>query len=192
MAKILLKIYLILSLLLAADITACFFFRVSLRGYYADIILFWLWFFGCISVIVVFWKKIGAKLLLAAMFTALILSMLPMGLPFYALVFATTPAGLWMDRDLNGSYRAQIVSYSVMVPPWLQITEKNGPFEKQILQCSDSQLQDHHIDAKIRNSKDIIFEKETDSTITLILFYGGPDQTLTFSKATGKILDHIK
>lgn len=47
-----------------------------------------------------------------------------MGLFFYAFIFSSTPAGLWMNKDLNENYRAQIVSYSVMVPPMLQIVEK--------------------------------------------------------------------
>ena len=47
-----------------------------------------------------------------------------MGLFFYAFIFSSTPAGLWMNKDLNENYRTQIVSYSVMVPPMLQIVEK--------------------------------------------------------------------
>ncbi|MDR2235903.1 MAG: hypothetical protein LBE92_07245 [Chryseobacterium sp.] len=189
MAKMILKIYLVLSLLLAADIAAYVFYKISLRGYYADIILFWLWISGSIAIVIAFWKKLWAKLFLGTMISGLILSMLPMGLPFYFLVFATTPAGLWMSKDLSKDYRAQIVSYSVMVPPWLQVIQKTGPFEKEILQCRDSQLQNDQMEVRIRNSKDIIFEKETDSTITLTLFYGGPNTILTFDKATGKILD---
>ena len=71
-----------------------------------------------------FWKKILAKLFLGAIILALILSMAPMGLLFYAFILSSTPFGLWMEKDLNKDYRAQIVSYSVMTPPWLQIIEK--------------------------------------------------------------------
>lgn len=188
MKKYLLKIYFTLSLLLVADIAVYFLYKISLRGYYADIILFWLWFFGSIFVIIVYWKKLLAKLFLGAIILAFILSMLPMGLFFYAFIFSSTPAGLWMNKDLNENYRAQIVSYSVMVPPLLQIVEKKGLFEKQIIQCTDSELRDRNLDISIRNSKDLILQKDTDRTIILTLFYGGPNTTLTFDKATGKLI----
>lgn len=188
MKKYLLKIYLTLSLLLVADIAAYCLYKISLRGYYADIILFWLWFFTSILVIIVYWKKLLAKLFLGAIILALILSMAPMGLLFYAFILSTSPFGLWMEKDLNKDYRAQIVSYSVMVPPMLQIIEKKGLLEKQIIQCTDSELRDRNIDVSIRNSKDLILQKDTDHTITLTLFYGGPNTTLTFDKATGKLI----
>lgn len=110
-----------------------------------------------------------------------------MGLFFYAFIFSSTPAGLWMNKDLNENYRAQIVSYSVMVPPMLQIVEKKGLFEKQIIQCTDSELRDRNLEVSIRNSKDLILQKDTDRSITLTLFYG-TNTTLTFDKATGKLI----
>lgn len=82
-----------------------------------------------------------------------------MGLFFYAFIFSSTPAGLWMNKDLNENYRTQIVSYSVMVPPMLQIVEKKGLFEKQIIQCTDSELRDRNLEVSIRNSKDLILQK---------------------------------
>lgn len=65
---------------------------------------------------------------------------------------------------------------------------KKGLIEKQIIQCTDSELRDKNLDVSIRNSKDMILEKESDSTITLTLFYGGFNTTLTFDKATGKLI----
>ncbi|RQO66511.1 hypothetical protein DBR43_28125 [Pedobacter sp. KBW06] len=187
MRKTILKAYGVISLLLVADIIAYCFYKISLRGYYSDVTLFWLWFFGSIAVIVLFWKKLMAKLLLGAMVLALIVSILPMMLPFFALVFSTTPFGLRMTKDLNENYRAQIAGYSVMAYPVLQIIEKRGIIEKQVFQCDDSQLPDHY-DLKIRSAKDIIFDQETDQTLSITLFYGGPNIRLTFDKSTGKIL----
>lgn len=40
---------------------------------------------------------------------------------------------------------------------------------------------------KISEVKDIIFETETDSTITLVLFYGQPNKTLIFDKVTNRL-----
>lgn len=174
--------------MLAADIAAYYFYNISLRGYYGDVILFWIWFFSSIAIIILFWKKIMAKLLLGIMVLALGLSILPMAIPFYALVFSATPFGLWMNKDLNENYRAQIVGYSVMAPPVLQIIEKKGIFEKQVFQCKDTELLNDTPNVKIRYAKDIIFGNETGSTLTLTLFYGGPNKILMFDKVTRNII----
>jgi cellulose synthase/poly-beta-1,6-N-acetylglucosamine synthase-like glycosyltransferase len=155
--KAILKAYSAISLVLVADMVAYYFYRISLNGYYSDVILFWLWLFGSIAIVILFWKKIIAKLLLGAMILALVGSILPMALPFFALVFSTTPFGLRLNKDLNKNYRAQIVGYSVMAYPVLQIIEKKGIVEQQIIQCDDSQLPDNNLELKIRSAKDIIF-----------------------------------
>ena len=96
----LLIIYFILSFLLVTDIMMYALYRISLRGYYADIILFWLWFLGSITVIIVFEKDTG-QIVLGAIILALILSMAPMGLLFYAFILSSTPFGLWMEKTLT-------------------------------------------------------------------------------------------
>jgi len=161
--------------------------QMSLRGYYSDVILFWLWFATSFVVIVVFWKKIMAKLLLGGILLAIILSILPMMLPFYAFLFSTTSLGLVMDKNLNEKYRAQIVGYSVMTTPWLEVIEKQGIIERRIFKSTDFDLMNDNPNIKIRTAKDIIFNNETDSTMTLTLFYGGPNKTITFNKKTGSI-----
>lgn len=186
--KITLRLYLILSLIFVLNCVLYYFKQISLRGYYSDVIVFWLWLFMSFVIIIVFWKKIMAKLLLAGLILALIASIIPMMIPFYALVFSTTPLGLMQDKNLNDKYRAQIVGYSVMTSPWLEVMEKKGLFEKRMFKCHDSQLESDNMDIKIRTAKDIIFQGETDSTLTLTLFYGGPNKTLTFEKTTGNIV----
>ncbi|MCP2028034.1 hypothetical protein L1276_003202 [Flavobacterium sp. HSC-32F16] len=128
-----------------------------------------------------------AKLLLAALVLTLVFSIIPMMIPFYALVLSTTPFGLNMYKNLNEKYRAQIVGYSVMTSPWLEVIEKKGIIEKRIFKCTDSQLMNDNLEVKIRTAKNIIFNNETDSTITLTLFYAGPSKTFTFNKKTGNI-----
>ncbi|AOM80975.1 hypothetical protein [Pedobacter steynii] len=189
MRNTILKIYILISILLLANMSLYFFYKISLRGYYSDVILFWFWFFGSITIVVIFWKKVLAKLLLAMIVLSLILSILPMAIPFFAFIFSTTPFGLWLDKNLNQRYRAQIVGYSVMAHPVLQVIEKRGVFEKQVFQCDDSQLLNDNPDVKIRQAKDIIFNHETDTTLSLTLFYGGPNKKLTFSKASGNIIE---
>lgn len=187
-SRIILRLYLILSSLLALDCLLYFNRLISLRGYYSDVILYWLWFLTSFVVIVVFWKKIMAKLLLAGIILAIILSILPLMMPFYAWILSTTSLGLMIDKNLNEKYRAQIVSYSAMAPPWLEVIEKHGLLEKRILKSTDYQLMNDDLNIKIRTAKDIIFNHETDSTLTLTLFYGGPNKTITFNKNNGEVL----
>ena len=187
-SRIILRVYLILSSLFALDCLLYFNRLISLRGYYSDVVLYWLWFLTSFVVIVVFWKKITAKLLLAGIILAIILSILPLMMPFYAWILSTTSLGLMIDKNLNEKYRAQIVSYSAMAPPWLEVIEKHGLLEKRILKSTDYQLMNDDLNIKIRTAKDIIFNHETDSTLTLTLFYGGPNKTITFNKNTGEVL----
>lgn len=187
--RITLRLYLIISLIFGLNCFFYYFKQISLRGYYSDVTLFWLWLFMSFVIIVVFWKKIMAKLLLAALLLTLVFSIIPMMIPFYAILLSTTPLGLMANKNLNEKYRAQIVEYSAMTPPWLEVMEKNGLIEKRIFKCTDSQIMSDNFDIKIRTAKDIIFKSETDSTLTLTLFYGGPNKTLTFDKKTGKIID---
>lgn len=129
-----------------------------------------------------------AKLLLAGIISTIILSILPLMMPFYAWILSTTSLGLMIDKNLNKKYRAQIVSYSAMAPPWLEVIEKHGLLEKRIIKSTDYQLRNDNMNIKIRTAKDIIFNTETDSTLTLTLFYGGPNKTITFNKNTGNII----
>lgn len=187
-STLVLRVYLILSLLLALDCLLYYFKFISLRGYYSDVVLYWLWFVTSFVVIVMFWKKLMAKLLLTGIILTIVLSILPMMIPFYAWILSTTSLGLLIDKNLNENYRAQIVGYSVMAPPWLEVIEKHGLLEKRILKSTDYQLMNDDTNAKIRFAKDIIFRNETDSTLTLTLFYGGPNKTITLDKTTGNII----
>lgn len=130
-STLVLRVYLILSLLLALDCLLYYFKFISLTGYYSDVVLYWLWFVTSFVVIVMFWKKLMAKLLLTGIILTIVLSILPMMIPFYAWILSTTSLGLLIDKNLNENYRAQIVGYSVMAPPWLEVIEKHGLLEKE-------------------------------------------------------------
>ncbi|KFC21306.1 hypothetical protein [Epilithonimonas lactis] len=190
-----LYIFILLSILLVADCIAYYFYQISLAGYYSDIILLWLWLLMSLVVIVLFWKKILAKVFLGLMVVTLVLSIAPMGLPFYTFILSMTSAGLRLDKDLNDKYRGQIVGYGVMVYPWLEIIEKHGLLERKILECTEMQLEafgKERIDVKfetqlspdlkISEAKDLFLKSETDSTIAITIFYGGPNKTITFDK----------
>lgn len=185
--KILLRIYFIICVLFALDCLLYYFKEISLRGYYSDVVLSWLWLISSFVIIIVFWKKLLAKLLLAAITITFAISIIAMMMPFFALLLSSTSLGLYLNKDLNKNYRAQIVGYSAMGHPWLEIIEKKGILEKRIIKCTDSQLMDDNLNIKIRTAKDIFFKSETDNTLTLTLFYGGPNKTITFDKNTGNI-----
>jgi len=199
--KIVFYIFLILSILLLADCLAYYNYEISLAGYYSDVILFWLWLATSLAVIVLFWRKILAKVFLGIIVLALILSILPMALPFYTFMLSMTSAGLKIDKELSDGYRARIVGYSVMAHPWLAVIEKKGLLEKKVIECTEMQLEafnkdriDVKYDAQLRpelrisEAKDLLLEKETDSTISIVLFYGGPNKTLTFNKINNRLI----
>jgi len=181
-------LYIIITLLLGIDMLAYYLEKISLIGYYSDVILFWMWLGLTIIVIVIFWKKILAKIMLSGLILGLICSILPMMLPFYTLVLSMSSFGLRMTKDLNENYRAQIVGYSVLSPPWLEIIEKKGIIEKRVFSCTDNALNNDGTTIRIGSAKDIIFSSETDKTLRITLFYGGANKTITFDKTTGKMI----
>lgn len=183
--KIILRVYFSICALFVLNCVLYYFQEISLRGYYSDVVLSWLWLLSSFVIIIVFWKKLLAKLFLATILITFALSIIAMMLPFYTLLLSSTSLGLFQNKNLNENYRAQIVGYGVMVQPWLEVIEKKGLFEKRIIKCTDSELMNDNLDIKIRTAKDILFKNETDSTLTLTLFYGGPNKTITFDKKTG-------
>ena len=185
--KIILRVYFIICAFFVLDCLLYYFKEISLRGYYTDVVLSWVWLISSFVIIIVFWKKLISKLFLATILVTFALSIIAMMLPFYALLLSSTSLGLYQNKDLNENYRAQIVGYGVMVQPWLEVIEKKGLFEKRIIKCTDSEIMNDNLDIKIRTAKDILFKNETDSTLTLTLFYGGPNKTITFDKKTGNI-----
>lgn len=185
--KIILRVYFIICAFFVLDCLLYYFKEISLRGYYTDVVLSWVWLISSFVIIIVFWKKLISKLFLAAILVTFALSIMAMMLPFYALLLSSTSLGLYQNKDLNENYRAQIVGYGVMVQPWLEVIEKKGLFEKRIIKCTDSEIMNDNLDIKIRTAKDILFKNETDSMLTLTLFYGGPNKTITFDKKTGNI-----
>lgn len=187
--KKLLRIYYIICALFVLDSLLYYFKEISLRGYYSDVVLSWLWLISNFVIIIVFWKKLLAKLLLAAITITFAISIMAMMMPFFALLLSSTSLGLHLNKDLNKNYRAQIVGYSAMGHPWLEIIEKKGILEKRIFKCTDYQLMDDNLNIKISTAKDIIFKSETNNTLTLTLFYGGPNKTITFDKKTGNVIE---
>lgn len=188
MKKNLLITYGILSMVGVLDLAFYYFYQISFAGYYSDVIIFWMWLLCTFTVIIIFWKKIAAKILLVMMILALVLSILPMMLPFFSVFFSMTPFGLRMKKNLNENYRVQIVGYSVMIGPWLEIIEKKGIFEKRVSKISDIEFSNFDHQQRIGHAKDLYFKEETDSTVVITLFYGEPNFTLTINKNNGDLV----
>lgn len=201
MKKFLLYFFGISSVLLFADCVAYYFWKISYAGYYTDVVLFWMWLLSSLLLIIVFWKKGMVKLLLGSILLALVVSILPLMLPFYTIMLSMTSKGLYVDKSLNENYRAQIVGYSVMVTPWLEIIEKKGLFERKTMQCMEWNLEDFRMQhntlevdkplnhsLRISDAKNIILNKETDSTLVITLLYENHSKTLTFDKHTKKVV----
>lgn len=184
----LLNTYILTTLLVLLDALAYYTKKISLIGYYSDAILFWIWLALSLTVIIVYWKKIFAKILLSGFLLALIVSILPMMLPFYTMLLSMSSMGLKISKDLNKNFRAQIVGYSVLGHPWLEIIEKRGLLEKRIIICLDNEINDESTDFRLGATKDIIFNQETDKMLSLTLFYGGPNRLIIFDKTTGRII----
>lgn len=199
--KISLYLFILLTVLLTADCLLFYNHNISLAGYHSDIILFWSWLLSSLFVIVVYWKKLVAKVFLGLMVLAVVGSVLMMGLPLYSLMLSMTSAGLHLKKDLNEKYRAQIVGYGVMVHPWIEVIENQGLLEKVIYKTTEmdiERLKSEPINVKyeallrpemrISQAKNIVLEKETDSTFAITLFYGGPNKTIVFDKARKRLL----
>lgn len=183
-----LRVYLIIFFLLLTDIAAYFYFKYSLAGYYSDCVLIWIWFWYTIYIIISYRKKLLAKIYMALLLLGLVLSVIPMMLPISALLLSSSPYGLWLNKNLNDRYRVQIVGYSIMNGPGLQLIEKHGLLEKEVFSCFDQTIADDRTDVKIRHAKDVRFVGETDTSVTLTLFYGGPDKTISFDKKSGRVV----
>lgn len=195
-------IFILLSVLLVADCVLFYKFQMSLAGYHSDIILFWSWLLTSLFVIVVYWKKLIAKVFLGLMVLSLAGCVLMMGLPLYSLMLSMTSAGLHLKKNLNEKYRAQIVGYGVMTHPWIEVIEKQGLLEQVIYKTTEMDIERLKMEPinvkfeaqlqpelRISQAKNMILSKETDSTIAITLFYGGPNKTLTFDKTNKRLLE---
>lgn len=126
---------------------------------------------------------------LTALIVASILSILPMMLPFSTLILSMSSYGLQTDKKLNNSYRAQIVCYSAMSKPWLEIVENKGLFEKRIGIYREFDFDNNDDYFRIGDTKDIYLKKETDSSLTIELFRGGDNKIVTINKTNGKVVN---
>lgn len=186
--KILLIFFCVASFLLILDFGLYYNYFISFRGYYSDVILFWLWLILSFSVIIVFWKRILAKVYLGILGVGLVLTIIPMMIPFFALYLSMTSKGLIMEKNMDNQHRAQIVGYSVMGYPSFEILKKIGIFEKRIVSINNYdffEIEGEHI----KNTSSIDYVEETGCCFVFRFVYLDKISIVVIDKVSGKILD---
>ncbi|TDG36452.1 hypothetical protein EZJ43_08005 [Pedobacter changchengzhani] len=159
--------YIIISLLLIANVIGDSIYKLSIAGYWSDRILFWMWFFSTIYIIKIFWKKVLTKIYFGLLITGIILSILPMMIPFFAIVLSTTGGGLHFKKQITPEYRLQIVGYGVMGRPLMELVENRGLIEKRVANTNQHVAINDSTRIAIWSIQDAKFISETDSSMTI-------------------------
>lgn len=179
------KIYILLSLLLIADLIAEIFFKISLAGYWSDRVLFWIWFIFTIYIVFAYWTKRWTKIYFSVLIAGIVLSMLPMGIIFLGILTSITGKGLIYKKELTNNYRFQITAYGIMSRPINEIIENKGLFEKEIAnEPSDFEINDS-TSISNKSIKDVTLLKEDQDYI----YIKGTDGKLSTVKKFKKIKD---
>jgi len=195
-----LYLFILFSILLWTDMILYYNWNMSYTGYYSDVIIFWLWLISSIWLIFLYWKKLAAKIYMFSLLILLIGSIVYLMIPFYALISSMSSLGLKLNKDLTNKYRVQIVGYSILTKPHLEIIENKGIVEKRILTCDNSDLENYSSSLKqphgmdtipdyinISDLKDVKYLSEDNNSITLALVNEAFTKTITFDKSTKSI-----
>ena len=97
--------YIIISLLLLANVIGDLVYKFSIAEYWSNRILFWLWFFGTCYILIIYWKKLVTKIYFGILISGIILSILSMKIPFFTIMLSTTGGGLHFKKQITPAYR---------------------------------------------------------------------------------------
>ena len=178
--------YCVLSFLLVANIAGDLFYQISVAGYWSDRILFWLWFFSTIFILIKFWKKLVTKIYFGLLVVGLLLSVIPMMVPFFSIILSSTGEGLHFKKQITPEYRLQVVGYSIMGRPLIEITKNKGLLEKRIANTNRNIFINDSTEISFFNVKDARFLSETDSTIAIQFSDDELSGVLTIAKEINK------
>ncbi len=159
--------YIIVSLLLVANIAGDLFYQISVAGYWSDRILFWIWFVGTFYILKTYWKKLLTKVYFGLLIVGVILSILPMMVPFFAIFLSSTGKGVHLKKQITPEYRIQVVGYSIMGRPLLEIMNNKGLLEKRIANTNINVFINDSTEIRIWDIKEARFLNETDSSISI-------------------------
>ena len=165
------RIYLFISALIILNSSLYAFARMSFVGYWSDRILFWIWILTTLFVIIIFWKKLWTKIYFGLLVIGLILSILPMMLPFFSILLSATGKGRMNHFSLGNNLRLEIISYSIIGRPRIQVVKDGFLFDKIKLEDQDEIQKNDSTLLEIRDAKNAQLIKETDTSITVKYFF---------------------
>ena len=186
MNRKLLIAYCVISFLLVANIAGDLFYQISVAGYWKDRILFWLWFFSTFLILIKFWKKLLTKIYFGLLVVGVILSILPMMVPFFAIILSSTGEGLHFKKQITPEYRLQVVGYSIMGRPLIEIMKNKGLLEKRIANTNINVFINDSTEIRIWDIKDAKFLNETDSSIAIQFSADSLNGEMTITKEINK------
>lgn len=182
MKKILLSVHVLLSILLIGILFLWFSYKISLSGYWADLVVFWLWFISGLAYIIINFRNNRVKIYGLTWIVIVIITMIPQMIIFNWMTDIITGNDRLMYHELDEEVRCEIVKKGLLHD--LNITRKGGLFERQIFNYSFndstaiddnfSKIQDFNkmqllflsqdsLALKLSNEKDeIIFSKKID------------------------------
>ncbi|MEO5911337.1 MAG: hypothetical protein ABIP95_10640 [Pelobium sp.] len=159
--------YILISIFLLANVIGDALYQISVAGYWSDRILFWIWFFCTFFILIKFWKKLLTKIYFGLLVAGVILSILPMMVPFWAIVLSSTGQGVHLKKQITPEYRVQVVGYSIMGRPLIEVIKNKSLLEKRIANTNRNVFVNDSTEIRIWAIKDAKFISETDSSIAI-------------------------
>lgn len=129
--KMLLKIYIGLTILLVVDTTLYLYEGISLPGHFSDWILLWIWLVTTIIIVAFNVRKRWAKIYAMVLIVFTILTMLPMMIPFVT-IFAFAFNAPSVRYTVSNEIKLQEHSKSIISIPSIVATKSYGLYEKII------------------------------------------------------------
>jgi hypothetical protein len=131
-------------------------FGISLKGYWSDRILFWIWLSVTANLLLQKWHLKPIRIYARVLFVLLLLSLIPFFVPFLGIIIT----GLGFDRskniELKNNIRIQLVNKSIIGRPNLEVIREMYIWEKKIGDMSGFEFD------KIEEIKSIKFLHESE------------------------------
>ena len=130
MKKKIVYAYIGLTFLLFADLVSYLKWDISLRGFWADRILFWIWLIATILTILYFRENRITKMYAFSLIGLIVLSLLPMAIPFITLIGFATGSRSGCEFQLNSEYRIEEYIKSPIAMPEIHLIKAIGICER--------------------------------------------------------------
>lgn len=90
-----------------------------------------------------------------------------MMVPFWAIVLSSTGQGVHLKKQITPEYRVQVVGYSIMGRPLIEVIKNKSLLEKRIANTNRNVFVNDSTEIRIWAIKDAKFISETDSSIAI-------------------------